>query len=157
VIARASYMRLHVHILLSRMELSNKKIDTYWRQYGQLWELLICPNDSGLMASAHLFIFSTACHPKYLIFTHHYKLWNGMLHNSDTHITCGKPGLAFTSVWCKECISSWRSKRGSIHGCSPWFYWKNKKYGVQAYKITLWTETVSQGMVWKIQSSNAEA
>jgi len=29
VIARASYTRLLVHILLSRMELPNKKIDTY--------------------------------------------------------------------------------------------------------------------------------
>jgi hypothetical protein len=29
VIARASYTRLLVHILLSRMELPNEKIDTY--------------------------------------------------------------------------------------------------------------------------------
>jgi hypothetical protein len=29
VIARASYTRLLIHILLSRMELQNRKIDTY--------------------------------------------------------------------------------------------------------------------------------
>jgi hypothetical protein len=29
VIARASYTRLLIHILLSRMELPNRKIDTY--------------------------------------------------------------------------------------------------------------------------------
>jgi len=34
---------------------------------------------------------------------------------------------------------------------------EKKKCGVQAYKITLWTETVSHCMVWKIQCSNAEA
>jgi hypothetical protein len=36
VIARASYTRLLVHILLGRIELLNGKTNTYWRQYGPL-------------------------------------------------------------------------------------------------------------------------
>jgi len=36
LIARASYTRLLVHILLGRMELLNGKTNTYWRQYRPL-------------------------------------------------------------------------------------------------------------------------
>ena len=79
IIGRASYTRLLVHILLSRIELPNRKIDTYYRQDVPQWELPIYPNNTGLMSWIHLFIFSTACHPEYLIFTHHSKLWNGIL------------------------------------------------------------------------------
>jgi hypothetical protein len=61
------------------MELLNGKTNTYWRQYGPLWEPSIYPNNSGLMPWVHLFIFSTACHLEHLIFTHHSRLWNGML------------------------------------------------------------------------------